>query len=95
MTMCRVITPDQGGGHGHTDDPLSIAELLRETLSQELDALTELAARHHVIEDEEVRHVLGHLIGSRRKDLAALWGLLQRVEDKAFGDHPHGHGHEH
>ena len=93
--MCRVITPDQGGGHGHTDDPLSIAELLRETLSQELDALTELAARHHVIEDEEVRHVLGHLIGSRRKDLAALWGLLQRVEDKAFGDHPPGHGHEH
>ncbi|MFA5621807.1 MAG: hypothetical protein WC948_03805 [Thermovirgaceae bacterium] len=89
--MCRVITPDQGGGHGHTDDPLSIAELLRESLSQELDALTELAARHHIIEDDEVRHVLGHLIDSRRKDLAMLWSLLQQVEDKAFGEHQHGH----
>ena len=91
--MCRVITPDQSGGHAHVDDPLSIAELLRETLSQELEAMTELAARYHIIEDEEVRHSLGHLIGSRRKDLAVLWDLLQKTEEKAFGDHHHGHEH--
>lgn len=92
--MCRVITPDAAAGHGHFDDPLSIAELLRETLSRELDSMTELTARHHMIEDEEVRHSLGHIVESRRKDLAILWETLQRIEDKALGS-THHHGHEH
>jgi hypothetical protein len=91
--MCRVITPETTGGHSHVDDPLSIAELLRETLCRELDSMTELAARHHMIEDEDIRHSLGHIIGSRRKDLAVIWELLQKIEDQAFGSSHHGHGH--
>ena len=90
--MCRVITPDTDGGHSHVDDPLSIAELLRETLSEELAAMTELAARWHMIEDDEVRHELHHLIGSRRQAISAIWDLLQKTEEKAFGA---GHGHKH
>jgi hypothetical protein len=55
--------------------------------------MTELAARHHIIEDEDIRHSLGHIIGSRRKDLAVIWELLQKIEDQAFGSSHHGHGH--
>lgn len=91
--MCRVITPDSVGGQSHVDDPLSIAELLRETLSGELDAMTELAARWHMIDDDGVRHALGHLIDARRKEISDIWDLLQKTEEKAFGRSEHGHRH--
>jgi len=91
--MCRVITPETNGGHTHVDDPLSIAELLRETISEELHAMTELAARWHMIEDEDVRHELEHLIRSRRQGISAVWDLLQRTEEKAFGNSGHSHKH--
>ncbi|GAB6281020.1 MAG: hypothetical protein STSR0007_11630 [Thermovirga sp.] len=91
--MCRVVTPDTDGGHGHVDDPLSISELLRETLSEELEAMTELAARWHMIEDDEVRQVLQHLIDTRRQAIAAVWDILRKTEDKAFGSVGHGHKH--
>jgi len=91
--MCRVITPDTDGGHSHVDDPLSIAELLREILSEQLAAMTELAARWHMIEDDEVRHELQHLIEARRQSISAVWNLLQKTEDKVFGGNEHGHSH--
>ncbi|MDO9509209.1 MAG: hypothetical protein Q7I97_07745 [Thermovirgaceae bacterium] len=91
--MCRVITPDSVGGHSRVDDPLSIAELLRETLSEELNAMTELAARHHMIDDEDVCHALGHLIDARRQAISAIWDLLQKTEDKTFGKSDQGHKH--
>ncbi len=93
--MCRVITPDPVGGQNHVDDPLSIAELLRETLSGELDAMTELAARWHMIDDDDVRHALGYLIDARRKEISEIWGLLQKIEDRAFGGAGQGHKHQH
>lgn len=93
--MCRVITPYIDGGHSHVDDPLSIAELLRETLSEELAAMTELAARWHMIDDDEVRHELQHLIAARRQAASTIWDLLQKTEDKAFGGNGHGHNHKH
>ena len=91
--MCRVITPDTDGGHSHVDDPLSIAELLRETLAEELSAMTELSARWHMIEDDEVRHELQHLIETRRQSISTIWDLLQRTEDKTFDSAGHGHKH--
>ncbi|HDQ93001.1 MAG TPA: hypothetical protein ENN89_02660 [Synergistetes bacterium] len=92
--MCRVITPDQAGIHSHVDDPLSIAELLRETLAEELQAMTELSARWHLIEDEEVGHTLSHLIEDRRRSIALLWDILRKTEERAFGEiHHHGHSH--
>ncbi|HPD97886.1 MAG TPA: hypothetical protein PLP89_06110 [Synergistales bacterium] len=92
--MCRVITPDQGGIHSHVDDPLSIAELLRETLVEELQAMTELSARWHLIEDEEVRHTLLHLIEDKRKSISVLWDVMRKTEDRALGEGKH-HGHSH
>ncbi|MEA3508135.1 MAG: hypothetical protein U9R40_04355 [Synergistota bacterium] len=94
--MCRVITPDDPGAHSHADDPLSIAELLRETLSDELQAMNDLAARWHMIEDEDVTHALKHVIDAKRKGIKDLWNTLLEVEGRAFsGPHDHGHTHEH
>lgn len=95
--MCQVITPDSSGMHSHVEDPLSIAELLRETLSEELQAMNNLSARWHMIEDDGTAHALEHLIAEKHEMLRDLWDLLRDVEARAFsqGGHSHGHGHAH
>jgi len=95
--MCQVITPDSFGMHNHVEDPLSIAELLRETLSEELQAMNNLSARWHMIEDESTAHALEHLISKKREMLRDLWDQLRDVEARAFaaGRHSHGHTHSH
>jgi len=95
--MCQVITPDSSGIHSHVEDPLSIAELLRETLSEELQAMNNLSARWHMIEDESTAHALEHLIAKKREMLRDLWDLLRDVEARAFAavGHSHEHGHTH
>lgn len=95
--MCQVITPDSSGMHNHVADPLSIAELLRETLSEELQAMNNLSARWHMIEDEKAAHGLEHLISQKRQMLGDLWDLLRDVEAEAFSANGilHGHSHSH
>ncbi|MFP4481982.1 MAG: hypothetical protein ACLFN0_04210 [Thermovirgaceae bacterium] len=93
--MCQVITPDSSGMHGHVEDPLSIAELLRETLSEELQAMNNLSARWHMVEDDVTTHALEHLIAKKREMLRDLWDLLRDVEARAFAPDGHSHGHGH
>jgi hypothetical protein len=81
--------------HSHVEDPLSIAELLRETLSEELQAMNNLSARWHMIEDESTAHALEHLIAKKREMLRDLWDLLRDVEARAFASERSHHGHTH
>jgi hypothetical protein len=56
--------------------------------------MTELSARWHLIEDEEVRHTLLHLIEDKRKSISVLWDVMRKTEDRALGEGKH-HGHSH
>lgn len=93
--MCKVITPDAVQGHAHAEDPMEIAELLRQTLSEELLAMNELTARWHMIEDEEVCHDLFHVMEWKRKSINSLWQSLTAVEAKVLAQGAHGHSHDH
>jgi hypothetical protein len=93
--MCKVITPDAVQAHTHAEDPMEIAELLRQTLSEELLAMNELTARWHMIEDEEVRHDLFHVMEWKRKSINSLWQSLTAVEAKVMAEGAHGHSHDH
>jgi hypothetical protein len=107
--MCRVITPggEEHAEHVHVSHPMEIAELLRETLAEELRSLNDLAARWHLIDDEETKNALCHVIGYKRRATAELWSALAEVEERAFEDdaghhchdhavpHCHSHGHSH
>jgi len=100
--MCRVITPEGGHSHEHvhTNDPLEAAELLRESLAEELHALSDLAARWHMVEEEVARGALAHAIGLKRQALQELFCALQELEAGIFDEADyqgcacvsHGHG---
>jgi len=92
--MCRVITPDSIS-HEHLDDPLSIAELLRETLAEELRSMNDVVARWHMIEDQEIKHALSHVIEHKQKGIRLLWTSLEKLEEKVMTEEPGGHSHEH
>jgi hypothetical protein len=83
--VCDVITPESVGHH-HVSDPLEVAELLRETLAEELRSMNDIQARWHMIEDDKVKHALEHILGDKRRLLVALWGLLSEVETRAWSD---------
>jgi len=98
IVMCRVITPDSMG-HEHLDDPLAIAELLRETLAEELHSMNDVVARWHMVEEEEVKHALYHVIEHKQNAIKLLWSSLEKMEGQIVtGEtkgHSHGHSHHH
>jgi len=94
--MCRVITPDSVGHvHEHVDDPLSVAELLRETLAEELNLMNDVVARWHMIDDHEVKHALSHVIEQKQKSMKLLWNSLEKLEEKILSTEGEEHSHEH
>jgi hypothetical protein len=84
--MCSVITPDGGHDHGHThtSDPLEAAELLRESLAEELRAMNDLVARWHMVEEEISKGALAHAVGLKRQALQELFCALQELEMEIF-----------
>lgn len=84
--MCRVVTDEEHEHiHSHTSDPLEIAEMLRETLAEELDSMSEIAATWHMIEDEAIQRKLMEAVRSKQKTIAILFEALQESEKKAWG----------
>jgi hypothetical protein len=98
--MCRIITPDNGEGHvhAHVDAPIGIAELVRDSLVQELTSMGDLMAHWHMIEDAEVKHALIHALESKRVVIGNLYRTMREAEERALndgGEHGHSHGHAH
>ena len=99
--MCRIITPDSGDEghvHAHVDAPIGVAELVRDSLVQELASMGDLMAHWHMIEDAESKHSLIHAIEAKRMVIGNLYRTMREAEEKALkeeGEHSHSHGHSH
>ncbi|HOJ83071.1 MAG TPA: hypothetical protein PLR17_08340 [Acetomicrobium flavidum] len=84
--MCKIVTDEEHEHiHSHTDDPLEIAEMLRETLAEELDSMSELAATWHMIDDETIQKKLMEAVRAKQKTISLLFEALQESEKKAWG----------
>lgn len=94
--MCRIVTPDDVEHHHHPlGDPLEIAEVIRQSLAEELASMNDLTAQWQRVDDEGASHALYHVIEAKREVIARLWQTLQAVEEPLFsGAGPH-HGHDH
>ncbi len=91
--MCKIITPDGGEGghiHPHVDEPIGVAELVRDSLVQELTSMADLMAHWHMIDDPEVKHLLMHTIEAKRGVIGSLYRTMREKEDQALKD---GHTH--
>ncbi len=99
--MCRIITPDNGDEghvHAHVDAPIGVAELVRDSLVQELASMGDLMAHWHMIEDAESKHSLIHAIEAKRMVIGNLYRTMREAEERALkeeGEHSHSHGHSH
>lgn len=84
--MCKVITPEGEGGHvhTHTHDPLEIAELMREALSEELQAMNDTVARWHMIEEEKEKKVFLQIARHRQRIIEELSKALATLEEELF-----------
>ncbi|HOB11143.1 MULTISPECIES: hypothetical protein [Acetomicrobium] len=83
--MCKVVMPEGEHVHSHTNDPLEMAELIREALIGELDSMSDLAGTWHMIEDESIKNKLMEAIAFKQKTVSALYEGLQASEKKAWG----------
>ncbi|WP_286847149.1 MULTISPECIES: hypothetical protein [Aminobacterium] len=79
--MCKVITPEATEGHVHVHGALEEAELLRETISEELDSITSLVARWHAVESVEGKNTFFQAIKAKRTVLKRLWEALTEMEE--------------
>lgn len=82
--MCRIITPDENGGHAHAHEPLEVAELLRDNLVQELATMGDLAGHLHGMDDEAGARALEEAIAHKRAAIDVLYRALQEAENQAF-----------
>jgi hypothetical protein len=95
LIMCKVITPESTEGHLHVHGPLEEAELLRETIAEELEGMTSLVARWHAVEGHEAKHAFLHAIESKKANLKNLWEALEKLEESLFSEAEHEHSHHH
>jgi hypothetical protein len=89
ILMCKVVTSEgdfeHEHHHSHVDDPLEIAELLRETLADELDSMSGLSGTWHMIEDEVIKNKLMEALRTKQKTISLLYEALQESEKKVWG----------
>jgi hypothetical protein len=84
--MCKVITPQSSEEHLHVHGPLEEAELLRETICEELEGMTSLVARWHAVSGHEAKHAFVHAIESKKTALRDLWKALEELEENLFSE---------